>query len=38
MQVGGAVPTTELELIAVLQLRHQIVLGVLVVFSAVSWF
>jgi len=38
MQVGGAVPTTELELIAVSSAATKIVLGVLVVFSAVSWF
>jgi biopolymer transport protein TolQ len=38
MQVGGAVPTTELELIAVSSIATKIVLGVLVVFSAVSWF
>ena len=37
-QVGGAVPTTELELIAVSSLATKIVLAVLVVFSAVSWF
>lgn len=38
LQVGGAVPTTELELIAVSSLATKIVLGVLVIFSAVSWF
>ncbi len=38
VQVGGAVPTTELELIAVSSFATKVVLGVLVVFSAVSWF
>lgn len=38
MQVGGAVPTTELDLILVSSLATKIVLGVLVIFSAVSWF
>jgi biopolymer transport protein TolQ len=38
MQVGGAVPTTELDLIIVSSFATKIVLGVLVVFSAVSWF
>ena len=38
LQVGGAVPTTELELIAVSSFATKIVLGVLVLFSAVSWF
>ncbi|HVM42058.1 MAG TPA: MotA/TolQ/ExbB proton channel family protein [Gemmatimonadales bacterium] len=37
-QVGGAVPTTELELIAVSSFATKIVLGVLALFSAVSWF
>ena len=37
-QVGGAVPTSELELIAVSSVATKIVLGVLVIFSAVSWF
>jgi biopolymer transport protein TolQ len=38
LQVGGAVPTTELELIAVSSAATKFVLGVLVLFSAVSWF
>lgn len=38
LQVGGAVPTTELELIAVSSFATKLVLGVLVLFSAVSWF
>ncbi len=38
LQVGGAVPTTELELIAVSSLATKVVLGVLAIFSAVSWF
>jgi len=38
LQVGGAVPTTELELIAQSSLATRIVLAVLAVFSAVSWF
>jgi biopolymer transport protein TolQ len=38
MQVGGAVPTTELDLILVSSLATKLVLGVLVLFSAVSWF
>ncbi len=38
LQVGGAVPTSELELIAVSSFATKVVLGVLVVFSAVSWF
>jgi len=37
-QVGGAVPTTELELIAVSSFATKIVLGVLALFSAISWF
>lgn len=38
LQVGGAVPTTELELIASSSFATKIVLAVLVVFSAISWF
>ena len=38
LQVGGAVPTTEMELIASASFATKIVLAVLVVFSAVSWF
>ena len=38
LQVGGAVPTTELELVASASVATKIVLVVLVVFSAVSWF
>jgi biopolymer transport protein TolQ len=37
-QIGGAVPTTELELIAQSSVATQVVLAVLAVFSAVSWF
>jgi len=37
-QLGGAVPTTELELIAQSSFATKIVLAVLAVFSAVSWF
>jgi biopolymer transport protein TolQ len=38
LQVGGAVPTTELELIAQSSFATKVVLAVLAVFSAVSWF
>jgi biopolymer transport protein TolQ len=38
LQVGGAVPTTELELIASASFATKIVLAVLMIFSAVSWF
>jgi biopolymer transport protein TolQ len=38
LQVGGAVPTSELELIAASSLATKIVLAVLVLFSAISWF
>ncbi len=38
MQVGGAVPTSELDLIAASSTGAKLVLAVLVVFSAVSWF
>ena len=38
MQVGGALPRTPLELIGVSTLATKIVLVVLAVFSAVSWF
>lgn len=38
LQLGGAVPTTELELIAQSSFATKIVLAVLAVFSAVSWF
>lgn len=38
VQVGGAVPTSELELVASASLATKIVLAVLALFSAVSWF
>mgnify|MGYP001168654557 FL=1 len=38
LQVGGAVPTTELELIAQSSFATKVVLAILAVFSAVSWF
>jgi biopolymer transport protein TolQ len=38
LQVGGAVPTSELELVATASLATKVVLAVLAVFSAVSWF
>lgn len=38
MQVGGAVPTSSLELIATSSLATKLVLAVLAIFSAVSWF
>ena len=38
LQVGGAVPTTEFELIASSSFATKIVLVVLVAFSAISWF
>ncbi len=38
LQVGGAVPTTELELIAVSSAATKLVLAVLVLFSVISWF
>jgi len=38
LQVGGAVPTSELELIAQSSFATKVVLAVLVVFSAISWF
>ena len=38
LQVGGAVPTTELELIASSSFATKIVLAVLATFSAISWF
>ncbi len=38
VQVGGAVPTTELELIASASPATKVVLAVLAVFSVVSWF
>lgn len=38
LQVGGAVPTTELELIAASSFATKIVLVVLAAFSAISWF
>jgi biopolymer transport protein TolQ len=38
MQVGGAVPTSPWEMIAAAGLETKLVMGVLVVFSAVSWF
>ena len=38
LQVGGAVPTTEMELIASASFATKVVLAVLVVFSALSWF
>jgi len=38
LQVGGAVPSTELELIAQSSFATRVVLAVLVAFSAASWF
>jgi biopolymer transport protein TolQ len=38
MQVGGAVPTTELDLVAASSLATKLVLAVLALFSVVSWF
>ena len=38
LQLGGAVPTTEMELIASASFATKVVLAVLVVFSALSWF
>ena len=38
MQVGGAVPTSSWELVATSSVETKIVLGVLAIFSALSWF